>query len=304
MILNAKFLPNGYMFMKRFVIIGHINDGAHGSVYKCRDATDMSEKALKALNNTRETSQGFRAEIEALRKLEKVDGIPRMYGDVSDPTLSVFVTDLFASDLSALKENAANQHLDTSNVLCIAWHLIPILEKVHELKLIHADIKANNIALKFNPDKQEFPVVLFDFGNSDSIEDDDDEESRGGANYNILYYTPSMVDSGCCNVQDDLLMATYTFLDLLGGDCFGVKAKTGSTIAITEKKVMYESSPMSIQSHTWIGDLVTEIKSKEKNGVQNYARMKSTIKRAKRGFQPETHKLVLKTYESGKMYLE
>lgn len=152
-----------------FSIIGPLKTGSFGTVYAAKDKSSRfyAIKILDPAKPRKKRSFFFfqmpkpLKEGEILAKLQKIQGIPRLfyYGENPDINRDIIVTELLGEDLGSrfLKK----KRFSMEYIAKVAENLIDILSAIHKKGVIHCDIKPDNILSAFSEADQ---LYLVDFG--------------------------------------------------------------------------------------------------------------------------------------------
>ncbi len=149
------------LLSKRYLPIERIGNGGFGVVYLAKD-TEMfdSNCLIKQLSNTAQyAKKSFELEAQKLKELgDQSLQIPTLLAYPSDQSFLYLVQEFIqGQDLNrfllakgAFKEDQVKEFLDS---------LLPVLAMIHDKKIIHRDIKLENIMRRENGQ-----LVLIDFG--------------------------------------------------------------------------------------------------------------------------------------------
>ena len=144
-----------------------ISSGSFGIVYSGLNVSSNEEIAIKIEKVENEEMKSVFREIQFLKRLESVNGIPRVYWSGSHGKYDIMVLSLLGKDLSAYLKIYHKFSLKT--VILLADQILTILEEVHNLGIIHRDLKPENIVL--GRGEQHSQVFLIDFGISKVYKD-------------------------------------------------------------------------------------------------------------------------------------
>jgi serine/threonine protein kinase len=133
----------------RFELIDFIAQGGMGSVYRGHDLETGSAIAIKLLRpevvlREPEMLERFRREGEALQKLNHPN-IVRMIAALQEGDDHYIVMEYMPGSLRALLK--AQGRLSIARTLSIGIELADALTRAHHLKIIHRDIKPDNVLL-------------------------------------------------------------------------------------------------------------------------------------------------------------
>lgn len=146
-----------YIIGKRYRLIEKIGEGSFGVVYGGVHVKTGDEVAVKIEGNAE--SPILRAEIACYRRLQGVQGIPRMRWSGWCNDGRVLVMDRLGDDLEKCF-NRCGRRFTLATVLQIADQALRLLERVHSCSLLHRDIKPENFLLGLS----DTALHLVDFG--------------------------------------------------------------------------------------------------------------------------------------------
>ncbi|MFN7851632.1 MAG: serine/threonine protein kinase [Dolichospermum sp.] len=157
-------LQNGQYIIKRA-----IGGGGFGETYLAEDTEENRLVVIKTLNREQREKPDF-AEIQKRFRKEALDlskcyhpHIVQVYDNFPEDGLWAIVMEhIDGDDLAAYMESytAENGYLSETEALRYIDQIGQALECVHERKLLHRDVKPNNILLR----RESKEAVLIDFG--------------------------------------------------------------------------------------------------------------------------------------------
>lgn len=151
------------MLYDRYEVIDEVGSGGFGTVYRCRDVVLERDVAIKVLNNPSDEHR-HRDEISGLLQLRS-SYVVQVYDAVfTDGFLHGIIEEYI--DGEDLKES----HVPTDSFdsyVKILWQIASGMADIHAARLVHRDIKPNNIKIN-----NEGVVRIFDFGCCRSEGDD------------------------------------------------------------------------------------------------------------------------------------
>ena len=157
-------LQNGQYIIKRA-----IGGGGFGETYLAQDTEENRLVVIKTLNREQREKPDF-AEIQKRFRKEALDlskcyhpHIVQVYDNFPEDGLwAIAMEHIDGDDLAAYVENytAENGYLSETEALRYIDQIGQALECVHERKLLHRDVKPNNILLR----RESKEAVLIDFG--------------------------------------------------------------------------------------------------------------------------------------------
>ncbi|MBD2691830.1 serine/threonine-protein kinase [Anabaena catenula] len=161
--------PNTPLQNGQYIIKRAIGGGGFGETYLAEDREENRLIVIKTLNREQREKPDF-AEIQKKFRKEALDlskcyhpHIVQVYDNFPEDGLWVIVMEhIDGDDLAAYVENytAENGYLSETEALRYIDQIGQALECVHERKLLHRDVKPNNILLR----RESKEAVLIDFG--------------------------------------------------------------------------------------------------------------------------------------------
>lgn len=152
----------------RYEVIRELGDGGFGKTFLVRDlqmpsARECVVKQLKPLHENAEiyamVKDRFQREAAILEQLGEHDQVPRLYAYFCEADLFYLVEEYVEGDTLTQKvqrEGAQSEAI----VQAMLVNLLPAIVHVHQQKIVHRDIKPDNILLRQSDQKP----VLIDFG--------------------------------------------------------------------------------------------------------------------------------------------
>ena len=157
---NSKrlLLKNDDCIDYRYKIVGKLGNGAFSDVYKCKDYKDRKYVALKVIKNDSRFHKQVKTEIDIYNlfnsqnvKNENVINLNRNF----EFRTNIFLEfDIFGINLYEYLK----QHSMKNNVLSFTKQIVSGLEFIHNLGIIHGDLKPENIMIHNNV------LKIIDFG--------------------------------------------------------------------------------------------------------------------------------------------
>jgi serine/threonine protein kinase len=161
--------PNTPLQNGQYIIKRAIGGGGFGETYLAEDTEENRLVVIKTLNREQQQKPDF-AEIQKKFRKEALDlskcyhpHIVQVYDNFPEDGLWAIVMEhIDGDDLAAYVENytAENGYLSETEALRYIDQIGQALECVHERKLLHRDVKPNNILLR----RESKEAVLIDFG--------------------------------------------------------------------------------------------------------------------------------------------
>jgi hypothetical protein len=201
----------GIVLGDRYVVTSPISRGAMGTVYRAYDGQRDQDVAVKRLTDV---TQVARFEIEA--RLLSLLSHPRVVAVIdhfNDPSGYYLVMDLVrGQDLGQLLKSEGNPGLPVDQVLEYAYHLCEALDYVHEQRIVHRDVKPENLIVG------EDGLVLVDFGVARELLGDGAEADVGTAGVGTpRFMAPEIFAGGAVSERSDVFSTAVTLSTLLCG---------------------------------------------------------------------------------------
>tara|TARA_Y100001980_G_C14543984_1_gene322942 strand:+ start:743 stop:2014 length:1272 start_codon:yes stop_codon:yes gene_type:complete len=215
------FKPNDYLFY-RYKVEKHIGKGTFSNVYKCFDFKRSEHIAIKAIRNDLKFINSGTKEISALQKLRH-NSICNFIKYFKYENHCFIVFELLEGNLYQYMKSTRFSPLKPTMVNKVAKQLIPVLVYIKSIDVIHADIKPENILIKYIDD-DDIIVKLSDFG---SVMEKD--TNFMGYIVSRYYRAPEIIleQRGCCDYPIDMWSFSTIIYELLTGiPLFSAKTDT------------------------------------------------------------------------------
>ena len=154
------------------MVEGTLGSGTLGTVVRGRKLGATESCAIKIIRS-RENREAALNEIETLTKIKDNDpnNMRRCLRirDCFEADGHIFlITDLYGKNLSQLIRSTDASNIDLSFVRRVAKQVFSAVTFVHSLRLIHTDIKPENLVLRRDSTTVRPEIVLIDFGSSET----------------------------------------------------------------------------------------------------------------------------------------
>ncbi|CAK76112.1 unnamed protein product (macronuclear) [Paramecium tetraurelia] len=186
-----------------YSIQNKINKGGFGSIYKGIDKSTNQEVAIK------HSQFDLKKEYQIMTLLSNVGGIPKVYDFKEQERQSFMSMELLSQDLHTIKSKFKQFSLKC--ICLIAIKVLEILKQVHQMNVVHRDIKPTNLMVKSLKDPQ---IYLIDFG---IAKDQSRTEHRLEFEGTFLYDPISVHKRQKYRFLDDIEMLAYTLVFLYNG---------------------------------------------------------------------------------------
>ena len=187
---------------QRFVIKEEIGKGNFSKVFKAFDNENKCFVAVKKINKIllNENKESIINEIETMKKLNNNEHSIKLIENYEDEDYFNIVMELLDSNLQ--NELKKNGKFSLKTIKIILLQLNSILYLMNEKKIIHRDLKLENILIKYkNINLNEFEIKLSDFGLSKFLEKNNVTSTFCGT---IINMAPEILENKEYNYKIDL----------------------------------------------------------------------------------------------------
>lgn len=152
----------------RYEMLKVIGKGSFGSVIRAFDHKNMQNVALKMVRNEKRFHQQAQTEIKILKHLRQKDtnntmNVVHMYEDFMFRDHTCITFELLSLNLYELTRKNKFAGFSIHLVRRFAYSILKCLEALHENKIIHCDLKPENVLLK---QQSRSGIKVIDFGSS------------------------------------------------------------------------------------------------------------------------------------------
>ncbi len=204
-------LRNGAFVGDRYEIISQIGSGGMSDVYKARDHKLNRQVAIKVLKDEFSKNQAFvtrfRVEAQAAAKLSHPN-IVSIY-DVGDESALHYIVMELVEGITLKDYIAHKGTLENREATGIAIQVAQGLEAAHAQKIVHRDIKPQNIIIS-----REGKVKVMDFGIAKAVTGDTINSEAMGS---VHYISPEQARGGYCDTRSDIYSLGITLYEMLTG---------------------------------------------------------------------------------------
>jgi len=253
---------DSHLISERYQVLGMLGEGGMGTVYRVHDRELDEVVALKTLRHGWIDTPGalarFRREVKLARRVTH-RGIARTF-DIGDADGERFLTMEYIDGHSLARRLAESGPLAIDEVLWIAGEIAEALEAAHKARVIHRDLKPDNIMIS-SDDR----VVITDFGIARTASGPADE-CDAGAHVVIgtpAYMAPEQVAALPVDHRTDLYALGLVIYEMLTGRR---PFEGASAIAIASARLVTPApDPRALRSSTPTGlaELIRELLARE-----------------------------------------
>jgi len=188
----------------KYEIIKKIGEGTFGKVFNGKNLRSGENIAIKI--QYKDIEKVLKHEAKIYKYLKDISGIPNIRNYGTETGFNYLILDLLGPSLSDIEINPTES-------IKYMIQSINIIETVHDIGIIHRDIKPDNFLIK-NIDSSE--IYLIDFGlakyyllqNKNHMEERKDKKLIGTAKYSSLNVHNGIEPSR----RDDMESLCYTFI--------------------------------------------------------------------------------------------
>ena len=142
----------------------HIGSGSFGHIFAGINEKDGREVAVKRVEKLRLKRPEDKREIENLIALSDCEHVVRYISFFEDEDFSYLVLELMEGNLEEFFDGYT---IDTAEVTCLCKDVVMGLQFLHEQKILHRDLKPQNILYKVHP---KLCLKIADFGLSRTVD--------------------------------------------------------------------------------------------------------------------------------------
>ena len=215
--INIENLPENFEIDNRYIVKQKLGQGSFGAVYRVFDKDLETEKALKiipeAISNDHEAMMSLRKEAAIMVKLNHPH-IVRVYdfhhtGDIKYIDMEY----VQGENLADIKLKKPEHKFIEKEVRDYALQIIEALAYAHNKKVIHKDIKPQNIMLNNSGE-----IKLMDFGIAETVHSSMSRLKNTGSSGTLVYMSPEQLRGKDVGREADIYSLGATLYELLSGN--------------------------------------------------------------------------------------
>ncbi len=215
-VVNLEDLPKGHVIDDRYEVKAKIGQGGFGAVYRAFDRNMKIDKALKVLPEAitcdREAMESLGEEAETMVRLNH-HNIVRVYDfQGKGPLKYIDMEYVDGKSLTDIKLDSPSKKLPENEVRNLADQIAIGLSYAHSKKIIHKDIKPQNILLSKNG-----KVKIMDFGISETVRSSMSRVENSSSAGTLLYMSPEQIKGMNVGQEADIYSFGITLYELLSG---------------------------------------------------------------------------------------
>jgi len=240
------------------LLLNHkLGNGAFGEIYKGEEISTHKKIAIKCETVQQNKTSALKSEIEILRYLRGIQGIPKIYLYIFSKSYNFMLFELLGPNIDELF-NLCHKKFSLPTVLSLGLQMLNRIETIHSLHIIHRDIKPENFLIG-KKDKIS-TIYLCDFGLAKRFRD---KKTGNHIPYNTKkhfagtpYFASVYTHLGCEQSRRDDLESLAYILIYLG--CGTLPWRGLKTKGKDEKYSKILSKKMNVKSEELLNGLPNE----------------------------------------------
>lgn len=140
---------DNYKFIKK------IGKGSFGEVYQVIDKNNNIFACKVEKKGDREK---LKSESKIYKRLKKLDCVPKIYSYIETEQYNMLIMEMLGKSIDKVFEEYENK-FDIPTILTLTIRIIKSIEYIHNLGIIHRDIKPNNFIIG-----NDYKIYVVDFG--------------------------------------------------------------------------------------------------------------------------------------------
>ncbi|EGT57951.1 hypothetical protein CAEBREN_17408 [Caenorhabditis brenneri] len=198
---------------KEYKIKKRLGSGSFGQVFRAIDQKDGEEKALKFVNKD---DRSGKKEIEILKLLENVRGVPVLEDSFTIGRWTILVLPIYLGDMESLKLD----QFEPKTTMKVAIETLKILQNLHAEGVIHRDLKLGNLMIPY--ESRGATLVIIDLGMATVFKEKNPNNNRRSrvptiqGDYRFIdcpYSSRRLCQGFQASEADDCEMLSYLLLD-------------------------------------------------------------------------------------------
>lgn len=153
-------LDKDFIINNTYQCLKKLSSGSFGTVYSGINIQTKEEVAIKVEKIQNEEMRSVFREVQFLKRLENIKGVPKVYWSGSIGQYDIMVLTLLGKDLASFLKIYHKFSLKT--VILLADQILSILEEVHNAGIVHRDLKPENLVMGRGENNNQ--VYMIDFG--------------------------------------------------------------------------------------------------------------------------------------------
>ncbi|MBE9039957.1 tetratricopeptide repeat protein [Oscillatoriales cyanobacterium LEGE 11467] len=213
-------LPEGHVLNGRYKIISSIGKGSFGQTYLAKDTRNPNacqcivkqfQPQYADPHKLEIAKRLFDREASILNNLPNHLQVPKFF-DRFDEAGEFYLVQEFIPGTNLGREIAEGEQWDESRVVSLLYDVLKALEFLHQLGVIHRDIKPPNLIRRESNNK----IVLIDFGSVKEV-NHIDADGRPPTQIATPGYSPLEQSNGVLHPSNDLYALGMTAIEALTG---------------------------------------------------------------------------------------
>jgi len=144
----------------KYEILQLLGEGTFGKIYEGINTLTNELIAIKIQKTL--FVNILKNEANMYNRCKNIKGIPKLRNYGVQDNYNYLILDKLGNSLENIKDSNCDNKIDLRNVLLIGLQIINILESIHNIGIIHRDIKPDNILCGIDKNKNKY--YLIDFG--------------------------------------------------------------------------------------------------------------------------------------------
>lgn len=188
----------------KYKLMNIIGEGKFGVVYEALDIENEKKVAIK-FDSSNIGLLRHEATVLNFLTSKKCQNIPLIYwyGMYGNNSVPCIVIPLYKCSLCEYINHNNRSFIQNKNIFV---NMLSIIKTIHNLSVIHRDIKPDNFMLN---DKEQ--LVLIDFGLSSFFSENDNETTEHFTG-NVIYASPNIHNLKIAKVVDDIISILYVYM--------------------------------------------------------------------------------------------